>query len=56
MIRKTVGKVSEPGDPVHRLVRLRRDAVALYGPEAFSHEPRRTPLRKSFGPAEPRTR
>lgn len=56
MIRKTLGPIRPAGDPVQRLVRLRRDAIALHGPNAFSHEPRRTRLRKTLGRAEPPSR
>jgi len=56
VIRKTIGEKVAAGDPLQRIMRLRRDAIALYGSDAFAHEPRLTRLRKTFGAAQPQPR
>jgi len=56
VIRKTIGEKVATGDPLQRIMRLRRDAIALYGLDAFAHEPRLTRLRKTFGAAQPQPR
>ena len=53
MIRKVIGTGGQ-SDPLTRMVRLRHNAVALYGPKAFEKNERYARLRKTFGASDTR--
>jgi hypothetical protein len=51
MIRKTIGE-PKLSDPLTRIEKLRRNAITLYGKDAFKNNERRVPIRKIIGSAQ----